>query len=234
MSQRTCNVPECERPHRARGLCSSHYNSQHQARKTVEVACPTCGTVTVKQDNGKSTRRFCSWICRDVATIEAGANTGPRPRIKSMCPLPSSHPVRELMRDKRSPLRRAFEAEDWMQLLRLVEAECVKVEGCWLWGQRVHKGYGRVVIAGRDWMAHRLVALAVRNGELDARMPVHHVCAERLCCNPLHLQVVTPHENTAEMLERRYYLDRIAALESALRATDPSHPLLTRRIAPAA
>lgn len=61
---------------------------------------------------------------------------------------------------------------------------------------------------------------------IPSHKPVHHKCAEPLCFNPIHLQVVQPHENTAEMLERRYYLQRIADLETALRLVAPSHPLV--------
>ncbi|MDN5919384.1 MAG: HNH endonuclease [Pseudonocardia sp.] len=43
---------------------------------------------------------------------------------------------------------------------------------------------------------------------------VHHRCANRMCVNPDHLQLTTARENTAEMLRRRYYEARIAALEA--------------------
>lgn len=61
-------------------------------------------------------------------------------------------------------------------------------------------------------------------------MPVHHIRAEPLCCSPRHLQVVTPQENVAEMLERRYYLARIADLEAALSVIDAMHPLIATRV----
>lgn len=134
--------------------------------------------------------------------------------------LPSGHPVsiliREATRRHLNPLRTAYEAGKWTRVLSIIEAECVKVDGCWLWSRRHGKGYGKIRLGGRDLMPHRLVAQAVRKGDLDPRMPVHHTCAEGLCCNPSHLQVVTPQENTAEMLERRYYVARIAELEAEL------------------
>lgn len=241
MAQRTCTIDGCEKPHRARGLCSSHYNAEHQPnRHPVEnVRCAQCGAVVSKRRDARFSHRFCSLTCRDLWRIETDNNPAPPPVERTVSKLPTNHPVRVLIRERarlalRGPLRVAYESGDWTSLLRTIEAECVKVDGCWLWSRRAQKGYGVVHLIDRDWFVHRLTAHASRAGSLDARMPVHHTCSERLCCNPLHLQVVTPHENTAEMLERRYYIDRIAELESALRDIDPNHPLVASRIAPAA
>lgn len=67
MAQRTCSLPGCEKPHRARGLCAYHWRLQYGKRKTIEVECPTCGKATTKRDDGDTTRRFCSLACRDEA-----------------------------------------------------------------------------------------------------------------------------------------------------------------------
>lgn len=46
------------------------------------------------------------------------------------------------------------------------------------------------------------------------------------CVNPEHLQPVTFRENTAEMMARHAYLNRISELEEALRTASPNHPVL--------
>jgi hypothetical protein len=56
---------------------------------------------------------------------------------------------------------------------------------------------------------------------------VHHTCAVPRCLAPPHLQPVSQRDNTAEMLLRRYYVARIAALEAVVRVLDPSHEVLT-------
>jgi len=50
--------------------------------------------------------------------------------------------------------------------------------------------------------------------------PVHHICAggRYYCCNPQHLQLVTPEQNQAEMLGRTAYQTRIRLLENQLLA----------------
>ena len=99
--------------------------------------------------------------------------------------------------------------------------------GCWLWRRRRDPGgYGKVTVAKRTLSTHRLMAEAA-HGPLPPGSVVHHACAVRLCIAPHHLQVVSHHENAAEMLGRKHYEQRIAALECALRALDPEHAALT-------
>jgi hypothetical protein len=68
MPQRTCGVDGCPKPHRARGLCSSHYNQQHQPdrhRKSA-VPCTWCGRTCLKATTQRYAQRFCSLDCRDT------------------------------------------------------------------------------------------------------------------------------------------------------------------------
>lgn len=68
MPQRTCGVDGCPKPHRARGLCSSHYNQQHQPdrhRKST-AQCTWCGRTCLKANTQRYAERFCSLSCRDT------------------------------------------------------------------------------------------------------------------------------------------------------------------------
>lgn len=225
-STRTCDEAECGRKHLARGLCKRHYRMKY-GRPKVQVKCPNCGEMTTKRADGLTTRRFCSLICRDLWRHETGNNPAPPQEV---CRLPKEHPVRVLIRERGrprpGPLRVAFEARDWRTVLSLLEQQAVKVDDCWLWPRVDTYGYGRIVIAGRSYGTHRIAAMAHLGDIIPSHMPVHHKCAEAQCFNPDHLQVVTPQENVAEMLERRHYQERIAALEAALRSVAPTHPAL--------
>lgn len=67
MNKRTCTMPECDRPHRARGLCASHYNQQHapSRHKKKPTACVVCGTVVEKASGGgRKYGATCSNECR--------------------------------------------------------------------------------------------------------------------------------------------------------------------------
>ena len=88
-----------------------------------------------------------------------------------------------------------------------------KTDECWIWtGCTMRVGYGQFSIDKRSHRAHR-VAYKLWVGEIPDGSVVHHTCSVRNCVNPAHLQIVTPAENTAEMLERQFYVTRIKELE---------------------
>ena len=63
--------------------------------------------------------------------------------------------------------------------------------GCWLWpGAKTHTGYGLVVHDGRARQAHR-VAYELHVGPVPGGLMLDHICYERACFNPAHLEPVT-------------------------------------------
>lgn len=71
--------------------------------------------------------------------------------------------------------------------------------GCWIWTGELmgsRRIYGRFQMGGRSGKArspHRWVFLV--EGEIPDGMHVDHLCRVPLCCNPEHLEIVTPQEN---------------------------------------
>jgi len=61
---KTCTIDGCDRAHRAKGYCSSHYSAiLDPDRHVVTRACDECGeTYTTTRTNG----RYCSLLCRDA------------------------------------------------------------------------------------------------------------------------------------------------------------------------
>lgn len=78
--------------------------------------------------------------------------------------------------------------------------------GCWLWTAAVNeKGYGlyhrrRVKI----YRAHRWAWFFVKGELVPDDMTLDHICRNKRCVNPAHLEVVTAVENTRRAIPDRY------------------------------
>lgn len=71
----------------------------------------------------------------------------------------------------------------------------VTEKGCWEWqGYRTVGGYGRICRRGKNHSIHRYVYQQVV-GPIPDGLELDHLCRERACCNPEHLEPVTHKEN---------------------------------------
>jgi hypothetical protein len=77
----------------------------------------------------------------------------------------------------------------------LSAVERCQTTGCWLWtGNIMKSGYGTVAIKGKRMQAHR-VSYEAFVGPIPTMMVLDHLCRNRPCVNPLHLDVCTIGEN---------------------------------------
>jgi HNH endonuclease len=66
-----------------------------------------------------------------------------------------------------------------------------KNERCWLWNGAMHNnGYGRVGQMYAHRYAYRLLV-----GDIPSGREIDHLCGNRRCVNPAHLEPVSHHEN---------------------------------------
>lgn len=73
---------------------------------------------------------------------------------------------------------------------------------CWPFRVPPSHTYGQVADGGRLILAHRL-AYSLIKGPIPEGMVVRHACDNPPCCNPAHLAIGTPADNSRDMTERR-------------------------------
>ena len=67
--------------------------------------------------------------------------------------------------------------------------------GCWEWvGTKTSDGYGSWRHNGKSDVAHRVMYERHR-GRIEPGLQIDHLCRNRACCNPDHLEVVSQTEN---------------------------------------
>ena len=85
--------------------------------------------------------------------------------------------IAKLMSTKNADLRK-------MPIIRVTEGQC------WEAASEMERGYKRVSIGGKSYRAHRWFWVEMGN-RMEAGKELDHLCRNRACCNPNHLELVT-------------------------------------------
>lgn len=88
---------------------------------------------------------------------------------------------------------------------RLDKDSAKQPNGCIIWlGAKTH-GYGMVTINGKTHRVHRLSYELATNSIIPSSMTIDHLCKNKACLNPEHLEVVTIREN---LIRRGYVINQ--------------------------
>lgn len=199
-----CSVEPCDRPAQARGWCRMHYRRAwaHGDPATVLSKGRPRKPAGSKEKAPKKPRLCGVGGCTDLVVDKVNAK---------YC---TTH--HEISVRTKNPPRTVWKPTDeeyfWSKVVKAGDDECWK----WIGAVRQKensRAYGQFNFKSKQMSAHRYSYQLATGETLVSHTPVHHTCSETLCVNPKHLQATTPHENTAEMLERRWYKARIVELE---------------------
>lgn len=83
-----------------------------------------------------------------------------------------------------------------VELPERLSSKIEKTDGCWEWLASKTDGYGRYYDNGRNHMAHRFV-YRLLVGPIPPDLQCDHLCRNRSCVNPDHIELVTQQENIA-------------------------------------
>lgn len=84
---------------------------------------------------------------------------------------------------------------------RIMARVTIDENGCHVFGGCTNHGYGQVSLpGGRCGYTHRVMYEAA-NGPIPDGLHIDHLCRNRSCCNPEHLEAVTPRENLRRSTE---------------------------------
>lgn len=182
---RVCLVTDCSRKSHARGLCINHYLQEWKGHRLANYPL-----IDPRRSNIPSVVQTC--------TLDG---CGRPHKTRGLCQMHYS-------RYRRRGLSYPMPSREASTMDHLME-HVVKVPGplatyCWMADFTLRSGYPSMTVPGTT-VPRRCHVIAYESlvGPVDEGLHLHHLCEQPRCCNPEHLQPLTPHEHKQAHRELR-------------------------------
>ncbi|MFB8182631.1 HNH endonuclease signature motif containing protein [Streptomyces sp. NPDC055966] len=173
-----CTVNDCEEPVTGHGFCSKHYQRWRSHGdpsivlkpygRRLKPTCNVEGCDRTTVARGMCGKHYQRWAkYGDALSIKQDRDQTPQERFWSRV-------------DKNGP----------------IPEHCPELGPCWVWTGGLAEGYGAFWLDGRQERAH-IVAYTWAKGEIAEGHERDHLCRNRACVRPDHLEAVEHWTNVA-------------------------------------
>lgn len=167
--ENTCSFTDCVNKKYARGLCSGHYS---QWKRSIPLR-----PIQIKSNQSKYDCKFTGCVNKAQAKKLCGAHWRQQRLGKELKTLTNQ-----------------------ISVLDRILPQIDKTDYCWIWLGRVSgkNNYPQISLSGKQVMVHRVVYEELVR-PLSSVETLDHLCRNRKCVNPEHLEPVTLRENVQRM-----------------------------------
>lgn len=190
-----CTIEGCDNPHYGKGMCRAHWE---RSRYNIGPIGPWARVA-----KGADPERPDCWIWTGAFTPSGHSRYGAKPASRviyedAIGPVPEGQPLYHMCGNRQcvNPSHLTFskpspggsstppETRFWAKVDRRGETEC------WQWTASKVVGHGQFVPKRGHPVSACRYSYELHNGPIPKGLQVQHLCGDRGCVNPAHLQVV--------------------------------------------
>jgi hypothetical protein len=162
-------------------------------RTTTGRRCPNCGITFYPYVGNAAKQIHCSSKCMGEAK-RSKMITQPNPSGLCMCGCGEQSPIATKTSTSNGVIKGFPQRYCKGHNGRIAPTRYVvnPVTQCWEWTLQTSRGYGYVKVNGKKRIAHRAVYEAIK-GLIPPGMDLHHICGNRRCVNPDHVEPLPQH-----------------------------------------